>query len=699
MPTPVPLRVERTTKLSVGGAASFRAAAAPSNRGHPSQQSHRGKAKAKKKKSGSNVLQDSIREEDEDAYTDTPACSARVTASGAGLSTPGGVAQLAMAASTSGSSGPEVSKRNLMDEVIHNMKTAFCASSGSGWSAPPTVDAAEMLAAMQARAEMAEAEVVVLRASLDAERAKTSDAENRVLAAYSQLQAFGVPFPRVAMERPAGGAADLIGHVGTPGGMTSLGGPGLGMAPSGSVAAALDAALELALQASVSLEPPRPQLAPIYGAISGTRDAESAPRLADLSSAELTIIEEEEETEATTSAGVGSLVVDVQEQAVGAGASLPPSLPPPPLPPSSPMAPHAGGELRPAASAPMPHPGGAGSLPSAKQRRAWHPPHGFVSHAEWAPLTPFVSYAEHTDPPRGWLTSDGAPPDACDAAAASTLPAVPPPSIAPPSPYLVSIELNDGVDSAGEDFCVSVVLQDTRDDATLEAATAAHTATSAPPLVMAAPYGTDTLEPSATSAAAVPASVGAAASDSTSADAPPAVRVCLAGHSSAVTVSLAVQPRGDGDDKRRHAPTSVAPDERLQRLDKSWLQQLDEAAAVALGGGRGRVVHGTLHSSWQSIVASGGLHRMSRRHISLAEDRPGAMTISSGSKPRSAEVFVWVDVRKAMAAGVPFYRSETGEILTPGRQGDGLVPFDVFASVADQSGRLWCNGDWLEGIE
>lgn len=125
------------------------------------------------------------------------------------------------------------------------------------------------------------------------------------------------------------------------------------------------------------------------------------------------------------------------------------------------------------------------------------------------------------------------------------------------------------------------------------------------------------------------------------------------------------------------------------------LQKLDEGGAAALGGGHGQAVHGTSYSSWPSIVASGGLHRMARHHIHLAEGMPGEAGVISGMR-RSAEVFVWVNVRRAMAAGVPFYRSANGVILTPGRGGDELLPIDAFARVVDQRGRVWRDGSWRD---
>lgn len=134
-----------------------------------------------------------------------------------------------------------------------------------------------------------------------------------------------------------------------------------------------------------------------------------------------------------------------------------------------------------------------------------------------------------------------------------------------------------------------------------------------------------------------------------------------------------------------HTSAGIDADELLERLD--------DAAAAALGGGRGLAVHGTRYGAWGGIVASGGLHRMARHHIHLAEGMLGEAGVISGMRA-SAEVFVWVDVRRAMALGAPFFRSANGVILTPGRPSDELLPLEAFARIVDCNGREWRDGGW-----
>mmetsp|Transcript_26550 Transcript_26550/g.86824 ORF Transcript_26550/g.86824 Transcript_26550/m.86824 type:complete len:90 (-) Transcript_26550:79-348(-) len=84
---------------------------------------------------------------------------------------------------------------------------------------------------------------------------------------------------------------------------------------------------------------------------------------------------------------------------------------------------------------------------------------------------------------------------------------------------------------------------------------------------------------------------------------------------------------------------------------------------------------------------------MTRHHIHLAEGLPGEAGVISGMR-KSAEVFVWVDVLRAMRMGVTFYLSQNRVVLTPGREVDGLLPLEAFASVVDHSGRVWRDGRW-----
>lgn len=105
-------------------------------------------------------------------------------------------------------------------------------------------------------------------------------------------------------------------------------------------------------------------------------------------------------------------------------------------------------------------------------------------------------------------------------------------------------------------------------------------------------------------------------------------------------------------------------------------------------------VHGTYRSAWGGIISSGGLSRMARHHVHLAAGLPGAEGVISGMRA-SAEIHVWVDVAAAVRAGVPFFRSANGVILTPGEEETGVLPTRFFQRVIDaRSGKEWDAAAW-----
>ena len=74
------------------------------------------------------------------------------------------------------------------------------------------------------------------------------------------------------------------------------------------------------------------------------------------------------------------------------------------------------------------------------------------------------------------------------------------------------------------------------------------------------------------------------------------------------------------------------------------------------------VVHGTYYKAWPSIRVN-GLSKMARQHVHLARGLPGESGVISGMRA-SCELLIWVDVRRAIAAGVRFFESSNGVILT-----------------------------------
>ncbi|KAM9211286.1 LOW QUALITY PROTEIN: tRNA 2'-phosphotransferase 1 [Leptosomus discolor] len=90
------------------------------------------------------------------------------------------------------------------------------------------------------------------------------------------------------------------------------------------------------------------------------------------------------------------------------------------------------------------------------------------------------------------------------------------------------------------------------------------------------------------------------------------------------------------------------------------------------------LVHGTRRHLWAPIRA-GGLSAMGRTHIHLAPGLPGDPGVRSGMRPDS-EVAIIIDGPRALADGIPFFRSANGVILTPG-DAAGRVPPKYFLRV------------------
>lgn len=125
-------------------------------------------------------------------------------------------------------------------------------------------------------------------------------------------------------------------------------------------------------------------------------------------------------------------------------------------------------------------------------------------------------------------------------------------------------------------------------------------------------------------------------------------------------------------------------------------------------------VHGTYRTCLAAIIATGGLSRMSRRHIHMAVDVPGVSGVISGMRA-SADVHIWVDLASARESGVPLFRAANGVILTPGlpaSQGspqgveenvaclpfaEGILPLAHFAKVLDAQTGKQIPGPWDSG--
>lgn len=94
------------------------------------------------------------------------------------------------------------------------------------------------------------------------------------------------------------------------------------------------------------------------------------------------------------------------------------------------------------------------------------------------------------------------------------------------------------------------------------------------------------------------------------------------------------------------------------------------------------VVHGTYKQFLNQILQQ-GLKIMGRQHIHMTTGLFKDKDVISGMRS-SADVFIYIKAREAIADGIPFFRSENGVILTSGIR--GVLPPKYFERVEERRG-------------
>ena len=109
------------------------------------------------------------------------------------------------------------------------------------------------------------------------------------------------------------------------------------------------------------------------------------------------------------------------------------------------------------------------------------------------------------------------------------------------------------------------------------------------------------------------------------------------------------------------------------------------------------VVHGTTVRAWPLIVRSGGLKKMTRTHVHFARGLPdGFKSLEDDEEGRdkrkepvisgmrnSSSILVYVDIEKALKAGLKFWKSQNGVILSDGNK-EGIISTEFFELVEDR---------------
>ncbi|KAI0825770.1 KptA family-domain-containing protein [Irpex lacteus] len=107
----------------------------------------------------------------------------------------------------------------------------------------------------------------------------------------------------------------------------------------------------------------------------------------------------------------------------------------------------------------------------------------------------------------------------------------------------------------------------------------------------------------------------------------------------------------------------------------------------------GIAVHGTNRQAWEKIKHE-GLSKMKRNHIHLAQGLPGTGVLSG--MRQSSSVFIYVDVEKALQAGLNFYLSSNGVVLSEG-DSRGFIDPRFFQRVTDAKGNAL--PEWQLSVE
>jgi RNA:NAD 2'-phosphotransferase (TPT1/KptA family) len=95
------------------------------------------------------------------------------------------------------------------------------------------------------------------------------------------------------------------------------------------------------------------------------------------------------------------------------------------------------------------------------------------------------------------------------------------------------------------------------------------------------------------------------------------------------------------------------------------------------------VVHGTYRKFLASIEQE-GLKRFSRQHIHMTTGTHGDESVKSGMR-NNVDTYIFIDARRAIADGIPFFLSRNGVVLTPGIGEQGILPAKYFLRVEHRS--------------
>ncbi|XP_060077881.1 uncharacterized protein LOC132557400 [Ylistrum balloti] len=129
------------------------------------------------------------------------------------------------------------------------------------------------------------------------------------------------------------------------------------------------------------------------------------------------------------------------------------------------------------------------------------------------------------------------------------------------------------------------------------------------------------------------------------------------------------------NDKQRFALKRNPENKRLMiRANQGHTMEVDDLDLKPITSANevDQVIHGTYWKSWE-IIQKTGLSRMGRNHIHFAAGEPGENGVISGMRS-SCEVIIMLDMKKALADGLKFFRSANNVILSAGDERGIIYP-------------------------
>lgn len=114
------------------------------------------------------------------------------------------------------------------------------------------------------------------------------------------------------------------------------------------------------------------------------------------------------------------------------------------------------------------------------------------------------------------------------------------------------------------------------------------------------------------------------------------------------------------------------------------VNDLKDCCALDAASNKRLVIHGTYLQNWESIKRE-GLSRRTRKHVHFACGLPEDKQVISGMRS-TVDLFIYLDIQKALAGGLKFFISDNHVILTEGNE-RGFVEPQYFWKVVDRKSK------------